>query len=243
MLEYNDVLDELQDYILNESRVNKSIKMKITKVKQSCEKVVPPKVTQSQTLFTPSQQDSLYWCFYIMKNGDYIYETIPNKTTLLAKQHKIELISSIRQNKDAVKTYKFDTIANIENNLVNEVNLNIKSFLTLCVIENINVIYVSNKTYYESIINDTDTIYIVRELPEKYHKKYGYELATMDGINNIRESHYKIENINKTIRSLASYKVCDLIEICNKLGIETIKKDTNKTKTKNDLYESIIQIL
>ena len=51
-------------------------------------------------------------------------------------------MSIIRKNKDIVKTYKFDTISSIESNLANDNNLNKKTFLTLCSIENINIIYV-----------------------------------------------------------------------------------------------------
>ena len=54
------------------------------------------------SLFVPNQQDTLFWCFYIMKNGDTKYEMLPNKNSLIAKQIKIELISTIRNNKDII---------------------------------------------------------------------------------------------------------------------------------------------
>jgi hypothetical protein len=242
MLSYNDVFNELQDYILDEERINKSLKLKLVPVKQEHVKIAP-RATQKPALFIPSQQDSLFWCFYIMKNGDADYETINNKNALVAKQHKIELVSTIRNNKDIVKTYKFDTITNIENNLANDQTLNVKAFLTLCAIENINVVYINNKTYYESLMNDTDVIYIVHELSaqSKYHKKYGYELAKEGALNNIRSSLYKLNVIDKPVKGLSAYKVSDLVDICSKLEIEVVNKETGKNKTKNDLYESIIQ--
>ena len=52
---------------------------------------------------------------------------------------------------------------------------------------------------------------------------------------------YKIDNVNKPIKIISSYKLQELIDICNKLAIEIINKDTNKKKTKNELYEAIIQ--
>jgi hypothetical protein len=92
-------------------------------------------------------------------------------------------------------------------------------------------------------MNDTDVIYIVREIPSqsKYYNKYGFEMATQELINNIRSSLYKVVNVDKPIKSVSSYKVQDLIEICSKLAIETTNKETGKAKSKNDLYESIIQ--
>jgi hypothetical protein len=178
-----------------------------------------------------------------MKNGDVSYETLPNKNSLVARQLKIDLVSIIRKKREILKTYKFDTKSNIESNLANDNNINSKTFLSLCAIENINVIYISKKTYYELLMNDSNIIYIVYEISSqnKYNNKYGFELATEDSLNSIRSSLYKIENIDKPIKSVSSYKVQDLTQICIKLAIETINKETGKTKSKNDLYESIIQ--
>jgi hypothetical protein len=246
MLAYNDVLNELQDYILDEERVGKLLKMKLVsqsqQVKPESQRTIQ-KVVPRPALFIPAQQDTLFWCFYILKNGDASYETLNNKNSLIAKQQKINLVSVIRKNKDIVKTYKFDTITNIEGNLANDDNLNLKTFLSLCAIENINVVYVSNKTYYESLMNDSDVIYIVRELqtPGKYHKKYGFELSSGETLSTIRTSLYKLEVVDKPIRAASAYKLQDLIDICGKLEIPVTNKETGKNKSKNDLYESIVQ--
>jgi hypothetical protein len=246
MLAYNDVLNELQDYILDEERVDKLLKMKLLSQSQQVKPESPrniQKVTQRPALFIPAQQDTLFWCFYILKNGDASYETLNNKNSLVAKQQKIDLVSVIRKNKDIVKTYKFDTITNIEGNLANDDNLNLKTFLSLCAIENINVVYVSNKTYYESLMNDSEVIYIVRELQTqaKYHKKYGFELSTYETLSTIRNSLYKLEVVDKPIRAASAYKLQELIDICGKLEIPITNKETGKNKSKNDLYESILQ--
>jgi hypothetical protein len=244
MLSYNHVFDELQNYILNDENIQKSLKMKITNSNSKNEKPsnIIKSIIKKSDLFIPNQQDSLFWCFYIMKNGEISYETLNNKNSLVAKQIKIDLVSTIRKNKDTLKIYKFDTKTNIENNLANDNNINSKTFLSLCAIENINVIYISKKTYYELLMNDTNIIYILHELPDsKYHNKYGFELATEDSINKIKSSLYKLDSVDKPIKAASSYKVSDLIEICNKLAIETNNKETGKNKSKKDLYESIIQ--
>lgn len=244
MISYNDVLNELQYYMLNNENIQKSIKTKIHCIKNETSKVretIPP--IKKQSLYIPNLQDTLFWCFYIIKNGDIKYETMNNKNSLVAKQIKIDLVLSIRKNKDIVKMHKFDTIANLESNLANDNNLNPKTFLTLCAIENINIIYVSKKTYYELFVNDSNIVYIVHELQcqSKYYNKYGFEIACDDSLNNIKTTHYQINNVDKPIKSASAYKVQDLINICNKLGINTTNTDTGKNKTKNDLYESIIQ--
>ena len=91
-------------------------------------------------------------------------------------------------------------------------------------------------------MNDTNNVYIVKEVPaqSKYTFKYGFELVNKESTNSIKETLYKIENINKPIKAESAYKVQDLIDICSKLGIE-INIETGKKKTKKELYELIIQ--
>jgi hypothetical protein len=249
MLSYNDVLEQLQDYILNDENIKKSLTMKMLYVKN--EKSIQPKpkkfITENNIkkneLFIPKQEDTLFWCYFIIKNGDACYEILNNKNSLISKQMKIELVLEIRKNKDIIKTYKFDSISNIESNLSLDNNLNMKTFLTLCAINNINIFYICKKTYFELLMNDTNIIYIINELPSQsnYYNKYGFEIATEEKIINIKEKLYKLDTINKPIKTISSYKVEDLIYICNKLAIEIINTDTGKNKLKKDLYESIIQ--
>jgi len=248
--EYNDVLQNLHDYMLDENNIQKSLRMKINinkDLKDLKEKNIKSlnntENKQKQDIFIPIEQDSLFWCYFIIKNGDIKYETIYNKNDLVAKQMKIDLVNIIRKNKDIVKMYKLDTITSIESNLANDNLLNSKTFLTLCAIDNINVIYISKKTYFELMMNDTDIVYIVYEKPSKskYYNKYGYELGNKETIENIKTTLYKLDKIDKPIRSLSYYKVEELLTICSKLAIETTNLNTGKTKQKKDLYEAIIQ--
>jgi hypothetical protein len=247
-----EFISELQPYILNETNINNYLKYKL-KIKtnndndniiQRNNKInITINDTRKPNIFIPKEHDTLFWCYYILKNGDIKYETLNNRNTLTTKQLKIDYVSKIRENKQIVKTYKFDTITNIESNLANDNNINIKTIMTLCAIDNINLIFVSRKTYFELLMNDTDDIYIIREieLQSKYVKKYGYEIANSEILAEIRNKLYKVENIDKPIKALSSYKIQDLINIANKLAIETINNDTGKNKTKNELYETLIQ--
>ena len=244
---YNDVFNQLQDYMLDDAHIQKSLLQKIgggvrekSVVKQEQDQNKPE---SSEKIFVPSEQDTLFWCYYIIVNSDTAYEMLHNKNSLITKQMKIELVSLIRKNKDIVKTYKFDTLTNIESNLANDSLLNSKTFLTLCAIANLNVIYISKKTYFESFMNDTDLVYIVREQNQssKYVKKYGYYLGNQEIINNIRDTLYKLDKIDKPIKAISAYKVDDLIVICERLAIEKTNKETGKNKTKKDLYEAIVQ--
>ena len=244
--QYNDVLNDLQDYMLYEDNMINSLRIKIQPTPRDIKIVKQSNNTNTvirQQLFIPNQQDSLFWCFYIIKNGDVKYETLNNKNSLIAKQMKIELVDLIRKNKDIVKMYKFDTISNLESNLANDNNLNVNTFLTLCAIENINIIFLRKNTYYEMLMNDSDKIYIVHEIQSqsKYNNKYGYEMGTNESVSNIRNTFFKLEAIGKPIKAISAYRLDELINICNKLVINIYNNITSKQKSKKELYEAIIQ--
>ena len=163
-----------------------------------------------------------------MKHGDVKYEMLEHKNILTEKKIKIEYVEKIRKEKQTVKTYKFATLTHIENNLANENQLDIKTFLTLCAIENLNILFVKNKTYYELLMNDSDELHIVHLL-QNY--KYGHEI-NHTGATQIKSTLYQLDNIDKPIKSMSGYKLSDLVEICEKLGLDIINKDTNNLKIK-----------
>ena len=238
--DYNHVLQKLQDYMLDEINIQKSLE---TKFKQDTSRprkqhhIIPPVTNSQNSVFRPLEKDALFWCFYIMKNGDTSYEMLEHKNLIVEKKLKIEYVEKIRKEKQTVKTYKFATLTHIENNLANDNIIDTKTFLTLCAIENINVIFVKNKSYFELLMNDTNDTYIVHWFQ---NGKFGYE-KNDEVLNSIKSTHYKLDNIEKPIKSLSTYKLQDLVDICQKLGIEFMNKETNKGKNKKDLYEAIIQ--
>ena len=237
---------EYEPYILNDYNMSLYLKYKLNNtsnkyISQEINKPInkPINTQINKDIFFPKEQDSLFWCYYIISSGESNYEMINVKNSLVAKQFKINYINKIRTNKQLVKTYKFDTITNIESNLAHDNNINIKTVMTLCLIDKINLIFVSKNTYYELLMNDSEEIYIIRELGN-YSRKYGFEIGNSNLLEEIRTTLYKIEILDKPIKSLSSYKVKDLTDICNKLAIE-IKNIIGKNKTKNELYESLIQ--
>jgi hypothetical protein len=249
----NEYYYDYEPYILNENNMKNYLKYKLTSEK---EKIIKPnnrkpseeiiKVNENKNksnFFIPKEEDTLFWCYYIISNGEASYEMLNFKNSLIAKQIKINYVNKIRENKQIIKTYKFDTITSIESNLANDNNISCKTVMSLCAIDKINLIFVSRKTYYELLMNDTSPIYIIREheFQSKYYKKYSFEIANNISLENIRTSLYKIENLDKPIKPLSSYKVKDLTDICEKLAIDITKSETGKNKTKNELYESIIQ--
>ena len=242
---YNDVMKKLQDYILDEANIKKALEMKFSSTNNKAlngkesNKVTYEKeaLSKKPSIFIPREKDTLFWCFYLMKHGDAKYEMLEHKNILTEKNLKIEYVEKIRKEKQTVKTYKFATLTHIENNLANENQLDVKTFLTLCAVENLNVLFVKNKTYYELLMNDSNELHTVHLL-QNY--KYGHEINP-NGAEQIKTTLYKLDNIDKPIKSMSGYKLSELVEISEKLAIDIVNKDTNKSKNKKELYEAIIQ--
>ena len=194
--------------------------------------------TPKNTFFIPKQKDTLFWCFYVMVHGINKYENMENINIVIEKTLKIEYVEKLRKKKDLLKTHKCASLLHIENMLVNEYKIDMKTFLALCVFENKNTLFIKKKMYYELEMNSLDEIHIVHFFQEK--NKYQIEIDNSKTVE-YRNSLYKITNIEKPIKAISSYKSEDLIEISKKIGIEYTNKETGKTLLKKDLYEFIIQ--
>jgi hypothetical protein len=258
--QYNDVINKLQYYMLDENTINRSLdklnnsnnnsnnssnnksfnKPNNDSNNKSFVKSnnTNNKSFENNDIFTPNQKDTLFWCFYILKYGESNYEMLDNINIVLEKKLKIDYVEKIRKEKQIVKAHKFATLTHLENQLANEAKIDVNTFFTLCVIENINVLYVSKKIYFELLMND-DKIHIIHRLDN--YSKYGYEGIAQSKIELYRSTLFKVDNVEKPVKTISAYKVPELVEFCSKLGIEICIKDTNKNKSKKDLYESLIQ--
>jgi hypothetical protein len=251
--EYNDVINKLQDYMLNNITIERSLEHKIDKQDNPNKQIFEyknknkDKDKEIPKMFIPNQKDTLFWCLYFLK-----HEEIPeNINMVIEKKIKIEYIEEIRKNKQVIKLHKFATLTHLENQLANELKIDLKTFFSLCVIENLNVLYIYKKTFFEVLIN-TDKIHIIHCIDNsKYSCNYGYEGTDQSKIDLYKSTLFKVDNIEKSIKSISAYKVSELIDFCNKLGIDTFiqeknkdkdnKDKSNKSKSKKELYESIIQ--
>jgi hypothetical protein len=225
------------------------------KIKQESEKIE----SINKNIFIPNDSDSLFWCLYIIKNGISNYTQLSKRNMIVEKKMKIDYVERLRKEKQLIKQYKFDTITNTENMLANETRIDINTFLTLCVVGCLNIFFIKKNTYFELNMNDSNKIYIIKYIAEK--DKYGFEETNKDDLDDFRKKYYKVDNLSKPIKSMSAYKTQELVDICNKLGIETtvvsssnasandksnekneiISGDNAKTKSKKDLYESIIK--
>lgn len=201
---------------------------------------------KEETMYKPKQKDSLFWCLYILKHGYSNYEMeIYNKYFTIEKSEKFNYIELIRKKKDLLKLHKVKPLTEIEDDLANKEKISIKTFFALCIIENLNVLLVNNRKVYEILctdIDDNNPINIIHRFNENF--EHSIELnPTNEIIKNYRENYYKMESFDSKLKSIGSYKLEDLMDLCKKLNIniENYKKENNNKKmTKKDIYELLV---
>ena len=125
----------------------------------------------------------------------------------------------------------------------------------ICFLYNINIIVVEGKTYFKALVNseiyadvdttadtnaDQDNLVIspvtnYNQITINENNEYIVTLnLTENSVKDITEKYYEIHDFDKKIKGIGYYKVDELIEIENKLGINTSIK-----KKKQDLYNEI----
>jgi hypothetical protein len=194
-----------------------------------------------ETKYRPQQSDSLFWCFFILKHGLSKYEMeIGNQHFVIEKQEKFRYIDLLRQNKELIKMHKIKPLSGLEDDLANKERISVKTFLALCVLENINILLVDKRKIYEIVMNDDPIINVVHRNSISYEHYIELD-ATEATVSNYRETYFKVSGFDANLKSMASYKVDELIDLCNKLGIKDAIEEPNKKKrSKKELYELIV---
>jgi hypothetical protein len=248
---YNHVINDLQDYMLYGKLLVQSLKTRskinvkhkiMTTNEDSIEKEKEKNKLmkkEKERFFYPSQKDQLYWCFFIMNNGFTAYEYPDVSSFVNEKTEKIKCVTMLRENKQQLKGKKIKNIKeHVENELVNCSTISMKTFIALCVVANINVLYIQKRKCFEMIFDDESPIHVVHDM---LNDKYCYEPdASKEQIEHYRKTMFKWESIEKPLKSVGSYTSDELVELSKQLGLETVKSGENKKKTKNELYEQIV---
>ena len=189
---------------------------------------------KSPDIFSPSEKDKLFWCFFVLVNGFEEYELSKKSSFKCEKEFKILSVEKLSAFKDKLKELKLKK-TEIQDELVNQNVIGIKALYALCIINNMNLLYVKDRLLYELntgadsefkvIINENNNIYIPYNLDDSKLAFY-------------RENYWKIENIQKPLNAFSGYSLGELQDICKKLNISLV--NDNKKKTKKELYENIL---
>ena len=201
-------------------------------------KDTPKKVANS--FFSPRQKDSLFWCFFIIKNGFSAYEYPGTTTFAKEKELKFEYIEVLRKSKQTLKVKKIKNLReDVEDELANKERIGMKTFIALCIATNINVLFIHKKKCFELILIEDEPIYVIHQKEENGHTKYYYEEdVTKETIDQYRKTYFSWDNVDKPLKAPSAYKLEDLQNLCTKVGI--MVQTCNKKKTKKELYDLLI---
>jgi hypothetical protein len=153
------------------------------------------------------------------------------------KDYKWEKISNTEnikkwidtKNKSILKQHKIKLLSNIESNLLNDEVIDLKTFHVLCILENINYLFIDKNFYYEKIIDEENKLFVLH----KFNNIYSYEINNK---NNYKENKLQKIEIDKNFHSISYYTLKNLKEICEKLHIVI-----QPTWKKKDIYEFLIK--
>lgn len=244
-----EIYSELEDYMFTTKNMRRFTKHIISKPnekkrenkylkndKKNSDVKSDAKVKVVNTNYTPHQTDSLFWCFYILKNGYSKYEMdISGQYFSVEKNEKFKYITMLRQNKDKLKLHNIKPYTEIEDDLANKEKISIKTFFALCVLEDINVLLIDKRKVYELMCND-GLVNVVHKNLE--HLNYYIETdANDEKVKHYKDTYYSVVNFETSLKSITYYKLDDLIELAKKLNIQI---NASKKQTKKDIYELLI---
>lgn len=198
------------------------------------------KENEESPFFIPQEKDKLFWCLYILMHSEYDYKIAKKNSNIFSieKKWKMDTLDKLKEKEviDYLKSLK-TKVADIEDELMNKEKLSLKGLQVFCFIYKLSVIYVSGRKYCEFIYGD-DKPFVIINTP---NKEDGINRKTDESyINNIRNTYWKIENINKPLKSASAYTLTELQEICSKMDIALENSETKKKKTMKVLYQELL---
>ena len=233
----NNALTKLRDVMLYDTTVQPMQQKPIQKPTPT------PKPTHQQkpaeNVFRPAlNQDPLFWCLYVMMNGTFKYEQLANRFTA-EQDGKRDQIIMLRDKGKALKQttgIKF-AASTIEGDIMSQ-RISLHTFQVLVHLNSLNAVFVNpvNRVYAEFISDAVSDkpVYII----ERTDKQITMTLATETQLTSIRATNYRIENLQKPIKSASAYTVAELTEMCHQLKIQLKPK-----MKKQELYDSVAKQL
>jgi hypothetical protein len=196
-------------------------------------RVVEETVPILNPFFSPRMTDTLFWCFYVMKNGLVAYEQEPS-TFVKEKEEKIKYILLLRNSKQLLKKHKITKLVDIENNLSLDKTINMATFFALCTLENMNAVVLQPKTniYSDVCVNaESGTMFVLNQ--DKHRFKLVLDQSPISELT-YEKTHFKLP-----LRSVSAYKLGDLRDICTRLRIII----PAECKKKQDIYSLITDVV
>jgi len=210
--------------------------------------------TRKEELYQPKQQDTLFWCLYIMNYGYNDYLQIDHNYGVKELEEKQKISKFMKENVVRIKNtnYKLTNVAIQE--VLSELLTSQKETSLLCLIVmivyyNINILIINENTKCmlefwcnkdrmpstNSSSEESDALTYVLYKTDNGKYKLQYENIGSFQINDLKEKYVVLESYNKYIKAISNYKVEELEDMAKKFGVF----DETKKYKKAELYELV----
>jgi hypothetical protein len=201
---------------------------------------VPPK--PKKQIFSPIKTDTLFWCAYTINKGEAEYEMIGNRYKNAEIDEKQKMIDFIKKNPDAIKSsFKITAVKmkEIMSELMMDTKTSWTAFLAMCVYYKFSAIICYKKTFLEFCVKGAEHTHLFHR-DASGHISVDTNALDETEINDIRNARISLgQNPEKPLKAVSHYKMDDLAEIAEKLGVMC---GQNKWK-KADWYDAILKEL
>lgn len=262
---YENIYNNLKEYMFYPDVIHRnmnidhhnslSINNKKTYDNNKLTKIVKEKQEDTSPFFIPQEKDKLFWCLYTFIHGEYEYKIAKNNrnTFTIEKKWKIDTLAKLKEKDviDFLKTIKVK-VTDLEDEFMNKEKLSLKGVQAFCFIYKLSVMYVSGRKYCEflykqgtspelqqySDIVDNSKTFVIINTPTK---EDGINRNADDAyIKNVRDTYWKMENVNKPLKGVSAYSLSELQDICSKMTISLEDTETKKKKTMKVLYQELL---
>lgn len=178
------------------------------------QEIVPVRKTvPTSPWLVPRFNDTLFWCFYIMRHSVSEYELVSMSGFKEEHAFKIAFVEAVRKAPDFVKTHKICR-STLENEMVNDKRITLLGFKALCLFYNIRAVVTCANMFIE-IASEASNSFIVRQCKGKY----GLSIKESPTIAECTSKLVKVKTFAKPLNAQASYKLADLEGMSKMLGI------------------------
>jgi len=201
-----------------------------------------PATNDENNLISPRQQDSLFWCIYIAMHAYDEFLMIRNKHNAIEMEWKQQLSSMITGCPTKIKQSNHKiTKANIQEILsdfmTSPCKTNMLCVIAISVYHNIHFVVMNStnnmRMEFTTDNNEANTYVISKN--DRNHYSICDKPVTAEKLLAIRSNSFLIENNEKPLKSVGSYKIDNLIEYATLFGVY----NENEKYKKTDLYKLV----
>jgi len=245
-----DTLRCLEPYMLNETIIQNRPSKKMVDDPLSNEDLqTHVQSTRQSYIFSPRNTDTLFWCAYVLHHGEEEYNMIGKKFKTMEIQEKQRILEYLSGNRETIKSslklynYKWSNVRfqETQSELMLDKKTSWSSFHAMCVFYKLNAILVQDDIYMEFKMNDTEPYYKLMRNVDGFVSVDTTAISSTD-YQQIMKTKFRVDyGQDKLLKGISTYKIPELEEIANKVGVILHQEKPKKMDWYNAIMEKLRQ--